>query len=211
MEADFWQDKWRRGEIGFHEGEANLLLTAHFPKLGLAKGDRVFLPLCGKTRDIGWLLGSGYRVAGAELSELAVNELFQELGLEPNVSKKGPLIHYRAANIDIWAGDIFDVPAEWLGPVDATYDRAALVALPAEMRKRYTAHLMRITAAAPQLLITFDYDQTLMDGPPFSVSGEEVREHYAATYQITSVERKKVEGGIRGKVFPIETAWLLQK
>ncbi|PPK72293.1 thiopurine S-methyltransferase [Methylobacter tundripaludum] len=211
MEASFWHQKWERGDIGFHETEVNPLLIEHFEKLNPAKGSRVFLPLCGKTRDIAWLLACGYRVVGAELSELAVNELFKELGLEPEISKIGELARYSAKGIDILVGDIFDVSAEYLGPLSAIYDRAALVALPAGIREQYALHLMNITGAAPQLLISYEYNQLLMAGPPFSVNEHEVKQHYGSTYQLKPVERKNVEGGLKGKVDTIEIAWLLQK
>lgn len=210
MEASFWHQKWERGDIAFHESEANLFLVEHFEKLNPAKGSRVFLPLCGKTRDIAWLLAHDYRVVGAELSELAVNELFKELGLEPEISKVEKLARYSAKDIDLLVGDIFDVSAEFLGPVNAIYDRAALVALPAGVREQYTSHLMNITDTAPQLLITYEYDQRLIDGPPFSVNADEVKRHYGVAYQLKSVESKNVAGGLRGKVTSTETAWLLQ-
>ncbi len=210
MEASFWHQKWERGDIAFHESEANLFLVEHFEKLNPAKGSRVFLPLCGKTRDIAWLLAHDYRVVGAELSELAVNELFKELGLEPEISKVEKLARYSAKDIDLLVGDIFDVSAEFLGPVNAIYDRAALVALPAGVREQYTSHLMNITDTASQLLITYEYDQRLIAGPPFSVNADEVKRHYGATYQLNSVESKNVAGGLRGKAASTETAWLLQ-
>ncbi|MGZ8152756.1 MAG: thiopurine S-methyltransferase [Methylococcaceae bacterium] len=211
MEASFWRQKWEQGDIGFHESEANPLLIEHFEKLNPPKGSRVFLPLCGKTRDFAWLLACGYRVVGAELSELAINELFKELGLEPEISKEGELTRYSAKDIDILVGDIFDVSAEYLGPINAIYDRAALVALPAGVREQYTAHLMNISGVAPQLLITFEYNQLLIDGPPFSVNEDEVKQHYGAIYQLKSAESKNVAGGLKGKVAATETAWLLQK
>ncbi|CAG9933987.1 thiopurine S-methyltransferase [Candidatus Nitrotoga arctica] len=200
-----------RGDIGFHKSEANSLLIEHFEKLNLAKGSRVFLPLCGKSRDCEWLLASGYRVVGAELSELAITELFKELGLEPKISKVGELTRYSAKDIDMLVGDVFDVSAEYLGPINAIYDRAALVALPAFIRQQYTSHLMNITNAAPQLLISYEYNQLLMDGPPFSVNENEVKQHYGATYQLKSVDTKNVTGGLKGKVVATETVWLLQK
>lgn len=211
MEASFWHQKWEQRDIGFHESEVNPLLVKHFAELNLPKGSRIFLPLCGKTRDAAWLLACGYQVAGAELSELAINELFKELGLEPEISKVGQLIHYQSENIDIVAGDIFAVSAEYLGPISAIYDRAALVALPASLRKHYTSHLMNITGAVPQLLITYEYDQSLMDGPPFSVNADEVKRHYGTSYQLKSAESNPVNGGLKGKVAATETAWLLQK
>src|SRR5436305_11277097 len=107
MEAGFWHGKWQRNEIGFHNAEAHPLLVAHFAALGLPKGSRVFLPLCGKTRDIHWLLANGYRVAGAELSRIAVEQLFAELGIAPQVEETGGLRRYSGQGIDIFAGDIF--------------------------------------------------------------------------------------------------------
>jgi len=211
MEASFWHQKWQEGDIGFHRSEANPFLIKHFEKLNLTKGGRVFLPLCGKTRDLAWLLNCGHRVVGAELSELAINELFKDLEVEPKISRVGKLTHYWAKDIDIFVGDIFDVSAEVLGPVDAVYDRAALVAMPENMRHQYTSHLMEITHAAPQLLICYEYNQQLMDGPPFSVSEAEIQHHYASAYQVNSAESKEVAGGLKGKVASIETAWLLQK
>jgi len=210
MEASFWHQKWEKGDIGFHKSEANPLLIQHLEELKLAKSSRIFLPLCGKTRDFAWLLASGYRVVGAELSELAINELFDELGVEPKISRVGELTLYHAKDIDIWVGDIFDVSAEVLGLVDAVYDRAALVAMPANKRDQYTSHLMKITDMAPQLLICYDYNQRLMDGPPFSINEEEVKHHYADAYQLQPVESKDTVGGLKG-VAAIETVWLLQK
>jgi thiopurine S-methyltransferase len=211
MKSNFWHQKWERSEIAFHQSEANPFLVDHFEKLNLPKRSRVFLPLCGKTRDFAWLLDNGYRVVGAELSDLAINELFKDLGLAPEIAKVGELARYSANNIDILVGDIFAVSADSLGPVNAIYDRAALVALPSGIRERYASHLMDITDTAPQLLISYEYDQRLMDGPPFSVTEDEVRQHYGAGYQLKSVESNNVAGGFKGGVAAIETAWLLQK
>ena len=101
MEANFWHQKWENNQIGFHESEANALLVDHFGSLGLAQDDRIFLPLCGKTRDIAWLLDKGYRVVGAELSEIAIKQLFEDLDATPEVNEVGELKHYHAEGIAI--------------------------------------------------------------------------------------------------------------
>lgn len=211
MDADFWHQKWEKGEIGFHIGETNPLLIKHFERLNPATGGCIFLPLCGKTRDIAWLLARGYRVVGAELSELAVQKLFEELGVTPQISRLGKSIRYSAMDIDIWVGDIFDVSAHHLGIVHAIYDRAALVALPAVMRESYVLHLMAITGGAPQLLLTYEYDQESMEGPPFSVGEDAVRRYYDTAYSLSLLESRNVPGGFRGKVSSKEHVWLLQK
>lgn len=210
MDASFWHQKWESNDIAFHQAEANPLLVKYFHELSLVKGGRIFFPLCGKTRDIAWLLSKGYRVAGAELSEIAVQQLFQGLGVEPQIVEAENLHRYSADSIDIFCGDIFNLSSTMLGPVDAIYDRAALVALPKEMRGRYTAHLTKITGKAPQLLICYDYDQHLMEGPPFSIRNEEVQQHYKDGYALTLIASTDVPGGLKGKCAAKENVWLLQ-
>lgn len=210
MDTDFWLQKWNRNEIAFHQSEANPMLVEHFRALGLQQGGRVFLPLCGKTLDIGWLLSNKYRVAGIELSETAVQSLFAELGIKPDIRDSDGLRHYHAPNIDIFAGDIFDLTSDVLGGVDAVYDRAALVALPADLRKRYASHLAELTEKSPQLLVCFEYDQALMQGPPFSVGEAEVVRLYAENYDLTLVASADVSGGLKGVCPARESVWLLQ-
>lgn len=210
MDASFWLQKWERNEIAFHRSDANPLLVNYFKELSLEQGSRVFLPLCGKTLDIAWLLANGYRVAGAELSKTAIEQLFMELGVAPNVSVASDVSQYSAENLDIFVGNIFDVSSQILGPVDAIYDRAALVALPKEIRHRYTDHLTKISHKAPQLLISYEYDQTLMAGPPFSISSQEVHQHYGDQYGLTLAASIDVPGGLKGKCAAKEHVWVLK-
>jgi thiopurine S-methyltransferase len=210
MEAEFWHRKWENNDIGFHNQQANPLLVKHLEQLALPSGSRLFLPLCGKTLDIGWLLANGYKVAGAELSKLAVVQLFDELGIAPQISQWGELESYSANNLVIFIGDIFKLGKSLLGSVDAVYDRAALVALPSSMRAHYTRHLLDITHNSPQLLICFDYDQSQMDGPPFSVPDTEIAQHYGHHYDLTLTSSADVEGGLKGKCVAKENVWLLK-
>jgi thiopurine S-methyltransferase len=210
VDTAFWQQKWENNDIAFHQSAANPLLVNYFKALSLTKGSRVFLPLCGKTLDILWLLANGYRVVGAELSKIAIGQLFSTLGVTPEISALGKLERYSAENIDIFVGDIFDLSGELLGVADAIYDRAALVALPEALRNRYTAHLMAITATAPQLLICYEYDQNVLAGPPFSVSNEEVQRHYNAAYELTLIASTAVVGGLKGQCAAQENVWLLK-
>ncbi|HEY9648626.1 MAG TPA: thiopurine S-methyltransferase [Chroococcidiopsis sp.] len=210
MDERFWHQKWETNDIAFHRSEANPLLVKHFKQISLPQGSRIFLPLCGKTLDISWLLSQGYRVAGAELSQLAIKQLFEGLGLEPKIAMVGAIAHYSAPDIDIFVGDIFQLLGHQLGSVDAIYDRAALVALPPDMRGRYTAHLMAITNRAPQLLICYEYDQSLMAGPPFSISREEVNQHYGDRYDLVFIESVNVSGGLKGNREVNENVWLMK-
>lgn len=210
MEASFWHQKWQRGEIGFHRDEANPHLVTHLSQLNLGEGSRVFLPLCGKTRDIAYLLSCGYQVLGIELSELAIRELFEELSLTPQITQLDHFSCYRADGIKIFVGDFFKLTAELAGEIAAIYDRAALVALPSHMRRDYSAHLIKLSQHAPQLLVTYEYQQELIDGPPFSISEQEVAQHYADVYSVQLLERVAVEGGMKGKVPSSEAVYCLR-
>ena len=209
MEHGFWHEKWKANEIGFHQPKPHPQLVRYLPELKLARGARVFLPLCGKTLDIHWLLAEGFEVIGAELSELAIIQLFEELGVEPEITETDRFKRYAADKITIFVGDIFTLTADDLSKVDAVYDRAALVALPDDMRADYSKHLPLITGAAPQLLISFDYDQSEMAGPPFSVPEASVCALYGETYSITKLGSAPVKGGLKGYCPAEEDVWLL--
>ena len=209
MDANFWHQRWGKNEIGWHETKVNPLLVQHFNELGLEKGSRIFIPLCGRTLDISWLHAQGYRIAGAELSKVAIEQVFTELGVQPNVSARGEGEQWSANHIDIFVGDLFALSAETLGHVDGIYDRAALVAFPEDMRNRYVRHLIEITEKAPQLLICYEYDQRCMEGPPFSIPDQEVKRQYASAYQLKLLSSTEVSGGLKGKCPANEKAWLL--
>lgn len=211
MEHDFWHDRWTQGQIGFHEPQANALLVRWFDALELSAGQRIFLPLCGKSLDIHWLLKRGMQVVGVELSELAIRQLFDELEVAPAVSHVGALKRYSADGIDVFVGDIFSLDADNVGSVDAIYDRAALVALPDAMRARYTEHLVALTERVRQLVICVEYDQALMNGPPFAIHEADIRSYYDDVYQLESLARVSVAGGLKGRCPAHEQVWLLTR
>lgn len=189
MHAEFWQARWARSEIGFHLPEVNPYLQRYWPALGLPEGARVLVPLCGKSLDLAWLAGQGYQVVGVELAQRAVEDFFAEHGLQPLVSDVGVFRHYQAGNLEIYCGDFFALSAQQLAGCAALYDRAALIALPAEMRARYVAHLSQVLPSGCQgLLVTLDYDQEQMPGPPFAVADEEVRQLLAECWQVQMLE-----------------------
>ena len=188
MHAGFWQARWSRSEIGFHLAEVNPYLQRYWPDLGMATGARVLVPLCGKSLDLAWLAGQGFRVTGVELAQRAVEDFFTEHGLEPVVSEEGPFRLYRAGSVEIYCGDFFALTEQQLSDCTALYDRAALIALPPPMRERYVAHLTQVLPAGCQgLLVTLDYDQAQMDGPPFAVTDDEVQRLFAQRWQVSNL------------------------
>lgn len=210
MHAEFWHKKWQEKQIGFHLNQANPLLVKYFNKLNLDKNSRVFVPLCGKTLDIHWLLNNGYQVVGCELSEIAIAELFTELAIEPEIQQHNSVLIYRGPGIEIFVGDFFNLTAEQLGSIHAIYDRAAYVALPADIRGSYARHLTQICQCAPQLLICFQYNQQQMAGPPFSIEDAEIKQHYQLDngYQLKLLDRPQLQDGLKG-VAAQEVVWHL--
>ncbi|NDV90989.1 thiopurine S-methyltransferase [Alteromonas sp. 345S023] len=200
MEHSFWHSKWESNQIGFHEPQGNALLLAHASTLLQPANPRVFVPLCGKSKDVGWLASKGCEVIGAELSALAITQLFDELNITPKVTELKHTTLYQGLNITVFQGDIFSLSANDIGNITGVYDRAALVALPQSLRERYSAHIRAITDNAPQLLITFEYDQTQLPGPPFCVSESMVSSLYNDYYEIALLSATTLEGGLKGKV-----------
>ena len=193
MDEGFWQRRWARNEIGFHLNEVNPYLCRHWPELRLTEGGRVLVPLCGKSLDMIWLAQRGHAVLGVELSERAVEDFFREQGLNAELSVQGEFRVYRAGTLEIRCGDFFALSAADVSDCQAVYDRAALIALPDAMRQRYVEHLDKILPPSCRgLLITLDYPQEQMSGPPFAVSDAEVRQSLGPTWQIELLERASV-------------------
>jgi thiopurine S-methyltransferase len=189
-----WIARWREGRIGFHEGRPNALLERHVARFGDRR--RVIVPLCGRTEDMAFLAAQGLEVVGVELAEQAVREFFELRGIVPEVAEHGPFVAYRAGAITLLAGDWFATTREQVGPVDAAYDRGALIALPPELRPRYVAHLRSLLpAGAPVVVITVEYDQALMAGPPFAVLEPALRALYAGCEVELLEERPAPPGG----------------
>lgn len=209
MQHDFWHDKWQTNNIGFHQDQPHPLLTQHLQSLSLSSSARIFVPLCGKSLDLAWLIKQGYHVVGIDLSPIAIQALIIDLGLSFKETQSGELTHYQHPQIELFVGDFFQLTAQQLGDIDAVYDRAALIALPPQMRSQYTQHLLDITKQAPQLLISLEYDQNLLQGPPFSVPEHELTEHYATHYQIKLLET--MTENLKGKVIAHENGWSLSK
>lgn len=194
MRADFWHSRWENNLTGFHLNEVNPYLKANWLSLNLPAGTRVFVPLCGKSLDLIWLAQQGHQVVGVELSPLAVEQFFTENNLAVERQQVGELVCWQSENITIFCGDFFALTAKALGKVDAVYDRASLVALPPKMRQDYATKLTELAQSAPKLLVTLEYEQSKMDGPPFSVSEDEVKALYQANYSVKQISAQDVLG-----------------
>jgi len=183
MDAEFWQARWTRSEIGFHQAEVNPYLQRYWSSLMLTQGARVLVPLCGKSQDMAWLAGQGFQVIGVELAQRAVEDFFAEHKLQPQITEVDALSLYQAGSVAIYCGDFFALNERHLGDCVGLYDRAALIALPEPMRERYVAHSAQVLPSGCQgLLVTLDYDLAKMDGPPFAVTDAEVQRQFSPAW-----------------------------
>ena len=193
MHPDFWHQRWADNQIGFHQDAPTPLLLKHWGSLGVAPGAKVFVPLAGKSRDMAWLASQGHRVLGVELSQLAVEQFFAEHGLQPDTRESRYGRHYEAGGIELVVGDAFGLDAELLRDCAAAFDRAALIALPADVRLRYARNVYAaLPAGCRGLLVTLEYPQAEREGPPFSVPQDEVQALYEADWRVELRERRPV-------------------
>ncbi len=193
MDPEFWLQRWREGRTGFHRDAVLPLLAQYWDAITLPSGSRVFVPLAGKSLDMLWLAARGHRVLAVELSPLAVAQFFADNGLEPVVETTRYGTRYRAGAIEVIHGDAFGLDAAALQDCEGVYDRAALIALPPEMRARYVSHLY---ASLPQgcrgLLVTLEYPPHEKAGPPFAVDEAEVRQRFGAHWDVDLLERRDI-------------------
>ncbi len=197
VERGFWQDRWQQGQIGFHKAEANALLQAHHE--AIAKKQRVYVPLCGKSLDLVWLRDAGHDVVGCEFVGDAIAAFFAEQLPEVTVQRStfrsaaapdAQMTFHEGAGVRVVEGDALAVDTFATGgKVDAVWDRAALVALDPATRERYRDALLRVLADdGVILLVTFSYDQEKLPGPPWSVSDDDVSTLFGAHFDIDKVD-----------------------
>lgn len=221
MNSKFWQQRWQEGRIGFHQSDVNPELIKHFSTLALPIGSRVLVPLCGKSVDMVWLAHAGYDVVGIELVESAVQAFFIEQNITPTITEftsaadGSTLKRYQGQlagqTISLWVADIFVLSPTAIGGIAAVYDRAALIALPADVRPDYSKQIYKLSNNAPQLLITLNYDQSKKDGPPFSISLEQLKQYYDANYEIIELESQSSTLNSAAELSVTEHVWLLNK
>lgn len=212
--AEFWIQRWQRGETGWHQPLGNAMLQRHWARLGLRAGARVLVPLCGAAPDLLWLRSHGCRVIGVDLYAPALERVLREAGLPvPAPRRVGDHLLLQAPGMRLIAGDWFTLSPDLTGPVDACYDRAALVAVAPAQRAAYVARLEALCPPGTSgLLVTLEH--LLPDGPPFAVDQATVRELFSPGWEVRLLERRRVDNMppaalAAGPCF--EAAWQLRR
>jgi thiopurine S-methyltransferase len=180
MNKEFWVNAWADGRTNFHQITANPWLQLGLSELK-STPKRALVPLCGKTIDLLTLAQKGIEVVGVEIAAQAVDEFFRENKLTPGISKEGAYSAYRVPGLTILSGDFFEIESwpDYNEGFDFIYDRAALIALPLELRTRYLKVIKSLITDQTRYLVDFiSYDGPLDLGPPFSVSPDEIIEFF---------------------------------
>lgn len=208
MQADFWHAMWASGAVGFHQSDINGFLRMHWPDLALQGDETVLVPLCGKSLDMLWLRQQGHAVLGVELSPKALDEFVLENQLPAKSLEHSVFGGYQLPSMRLLCGDFFRLSAQECSSVRAVYDRAAIVALPDAMRRQYAAHLGTILAPGTRMLmVTMEYDSSLLAGPPFSVPEAEIRGLFDGCAQLEKVAEQTFS---RKGVAAVEKVFLLR-
>jgi thiopurine S-methyltransferase len=192
MEPDFWHQRWQDNLIGFHQRDINPHLATFWSRLQIKPGEQVFVPLSGKSLDMLWLR-KRYSVLGVELSPIAVEDFYKENGLLASHRQQGAFSVSETDNLCLLCGNYFDLQPAQLQRVRAVYDRAALVALPADMRPPYVTRLTSLLpASVSMLLVAMEYDQQQMKGPPFAVEEKEIHDLFEAHWSIQLLHEENI-------------------
>lgn len=192
MSNKIWKAMWKRNDIDFHQPIANPLLKTYLPRLQLVAGDRVLVPLCGKSLDMNVLLESGYRVVGVELSNIAVQAYFDASNIIPKREKKAHFTRWYYDDVEIWCGDIFNLTSSDIGHIKTLYDCTSLTALPPEIRQNYVRHFYERLEKNSQILLLTTESPDLMILNSAATIDQEVQSLYQQYYQIQLLYGQRV-------------------
>ncbi len=194
MQKDYWVTRWKENNIGFNQENAHAFLKKFFPTLTKKERQNTFVPLCGKSVDMLWLASQGVKVLGVELSDIACIDFFKENKIHYTLKETSLFSHYKNEQVELLCGDYFNLTSEHLKDISLVYDRAALIALPKDMRRRYATHMINnLPNNTIIFLITTEYVSEDIIGPPFSVSEEEVDSLFGQAFKISKCYEKVLD------------------
>jgi thiopurine S-methyltransferase len=205
-----WLERWQNEQIGFHQNDINVYLKKYFNKFS-NDSNCVFTPFCGKSLDMKYISDMGKNVIGVELVKSALDSFVSENDLKKHSKTKNidNFLYYdikmnkiNKGNIELLCGDFFSLQKKHLqintklnSKMDI-FDRASLVALNVNDRLKYSLKILelfsnneKIKKGGKMLLVTLNYDEKQKQGPPYSVSNEEVYKLYGDSCNIELLEK----------------------
>jgi len=192
MKPSFWHKCWERDSLGFHQETVHPFLEQFLLPRLTSTDQHVFVPLCGKSLDMVWF-AQRMKVSGAELSEIACRDFFKEKELSYKHQKHGGFNVFSCDNVQLWQGDFFKLHPTDIKDIDWIYDRAAIIALPESMQQQYVEHLSTFISEQTSLfLISLEFPQEELEGPPFSISSLKVAQLFSE-FDVESVAVHELE------------------
>ncbi|MFG6668022.1 thiopurine S-methyltransferase [Halomonas sp. HNIBRBA4712] len=200
-----WRKRWQEGRIGFHQAQTHPALDEYWPRIGVAPGAKVLVPLCGKSLDMRWLAGQGHAVLGVELAPEAIAQFVAQRPVGVSRYRQGVFEIARQGSIELWCGDFFHLTIRQAFELDAFYDRAALIALPPATRARYAFHLAQLMPPGARGLLVGTTHDNGADGPPYSVDEAEIRALFTPNFALERLESgESDERGVREQVYALK-------
>lgn len=192
---NYWKESfWLQKDIPlpWHQTTPHPKLLKYADKF-LVKAARVLVPLCGKTLDLKWLYENGYEVVGVEGTEFAIEEFFKDTKLEFSKAPYGDggLIYQTPdKRLTILRTNFFTLSdANYVATFDSVWDRAALVAVLPEHRRFFAASVKRLAKPSFKCVsVVTEFDESKVEGPPYSVDQEEISNLYGECATITKLD-----------------------
>ncbi|ELT90016.1 hypothetical protein CAPTEDRAFT_225489 [Capitella teleta] len=126
------------------------------------KQQKIFVPLCGKSLDMKWLLDEGHTIVGVEYVPKAVMEFFKEQNIQYTVHEvpaiSGTLYKSSDGRLRLYCCDFFTFNSEIESGFDAVWDRASFVAIPADRQIEYADIILSLMSPhARYLMESYEY------------------------------------------------------
>lgn len=203
LTLSYWTNRWVNNDIGWNETDGNKLMWKYFPdvlktKLPEKKPEelRVFVPLCGKAKDMYLLYQMGFTVVGIEISKEAIDDFFTENGVEEKEMNQ-PFRSSKDGRLILGQGDLFTFSGDKSQPIqlpfekfDVMWDRGSFVALNAKDRTAYASMMMSLMADdGLYLLCSLVYDISEYGGPPLTATTEDLMQFYGERCDIQVLDK----------------------
>jgi len=175
MKLEDWNQRWVDKRTGWHRGEVNPTLEKYFPS---SEKPTCFFPLCGKTLDMIWVAQKGCQVRGAEFSQLAIDQFFEENKIANK--EENAFIQSTESSFDIALkqGDFFEYPDNQ--KFELIFDRGSMVAVNPKDREKYAQKIKTLLKSDGKVLLSAISrdEEHLKNGPPFHLTVDDVKNAY---------------------------------
>lgn len=191
----YWLDRWQNNDVDFCQEAPNEFLVKHFCRFNINDSSVCLVPMCGCSIDMLYFLSKGIKVVGIELSEKAVLSFFSQNNIKYEIIEESDYKCYKGNDIEIYVADIFNLPkiAKNLPAFDIWYDRGAYVALPEDIRTKYSKMMLQVCSDNTQILLLVMEHDKKSQTPPYSVTQAELIKNFSPNIEFELIDSKQRE------------------